>query len=131
MVTERHLWVNLADIGKKEKCFLLDAPVLPSELFSTSVEVMVEKFREVKVCSAAFKTFISQRSRSKPEQHRGPGPSESEDQRRAQMASVATRTPPPSAGGVKRKRKSKGGRQDQREVIQRCSQHSRLDQSKT
>ncbi len=31
VVTERHLWVNLADIGKKEKGFLLDAPVsLPS-----------------------------------------------------------------------------------------------------
>ncbi len=33
VVTERHLWVNLADIRKKEKGFLLDAPVLPSELF--------------------------------------------------------------------------------------------------
>ncbi len=36
VVTERHLWVNLADIGKKEKGFLLDAPVSPSELFGTS-----------------------------------------------------------------------------------------------
>ncbi len=26
-VTERHMWVNLADIGKKEKGFLLDDPV--------------------------------------------------------------------------------------------------------
>ncbi|KAK2911433.1 hypothetical protein Q8A67_003566 [Cirrhinus molitorella] len=33
VVTERHLWVNLADIGKKERGFLLDAPVSPSELF--------------------------------------------------------------------------------------------------
>ncbi len=43
VVTERHLWVNLADIGKKEKGFLLDAPVSPSELFGTSVETVVEK----------------------------------------------------------------------------------------
>ncbi len=27
VVTERHMWVNLADIGKKEKGFLLDDPV--------------------------------------------------------------------------------------------------------
>ncbi|XP_073696144.1 relaxin receptor 1 [Garra rufa] len=30
------LWVNSADIGEKEKCFLLDAPVSPSELFYSS-----------------------------------------------------------------------------------------------
>ncbi len=38
VVMERHLWVNLADLEKKEKGFLLDAPVSPSELFGTSVE---------------------------------------------------------------------------------------------
>ncbi len=31
VATERHLWVNLADIGEKEKGFLLDTPVSPSE----------------------------------------------------------------------------------------------------
>ncbi|KAL0150361.1 hypothetical protein M9458_054363 [Cirrhinus mrigala] len=40
VVTERHLWVNLADIGRKEKGFLLSVPVLPSELFGTSVEML-------------------------------------------------------------------------------------------
>ncbi len=35
VVTERHLWVDLADLEKKEKGFLLDAPVSPSELFGT------------------------------------------------------------------------------------------------
>ncbi len=44
VVTERHLWVNLADLRKKEKGFLLDAPISPSELFGTSVETVVEKF---------------------------------------------------------------------------------------
>ncbi len=84
VVTERHLWVNLADIGKKERGFLLDAPVSPSELSGTSVETVVEKFREARAHSAAFKTFIPRRSRSEPEQSRGPGPSWSEEQRWAQ-----------------------------------------------
>ncbi len=45
VVTEKHLWVNLADLERKEKGFLLDAPVSPSKLFGTSVETVVEKFR--------------------------------------------------------------------------------------
>ncbi len=73
VVTERHLWVNLADLEKKEKGFLLDAPVSPSKLFGTSVETVVQKFREARARSAAFKTFIPRRSRSQPEQSRGPG----------------------------------------------------------
>ncbi|ROI16570.1 hypothetical protein DPX16_22547 [Anabarilius grahami] len=47
VATERRLWLNLPDIGEKEKGFLLDAPVLPSELLGTSVEAVVGKFREV------------------------------------------------------------------------------------
>ncbi|KAL0180337.1 hypothetical protein M9458_025779, partial [Cirrhinus mrigala] len=97
VVTERHLWVNLADLGKKERGFLLDAPVSPSELFGTSVETVFEKFREAKGRSAAFQTFIPRRSRSEPEQYGGPGP-------QAQKTSVATRAPPPPAGGSGRKR---------------------------
>ncbi len=74
VVTERHLWVNLADLEKKEKGFLLDAPVSPSERFGTSVETVVEKFKEARARSAAFETFIPRRPRSEPEQSRGPGP---------------------------------------------------------
>ncbi len=44
--------------------------------------MVVEKFKEVKVRSAAFRSFIPQRSRSEPEQQNGPGLSRSEDQRR-------------------------------------------------
>ncbi|KAL0177086.1 hypothetical protein M9458_025980, partial [Cirrhinus mrigala] len=44
---------------KKEKGFLLDAPV---SLFGTSVETVIEKFREAKARSAAFKTFIPRRT---------------------------------------------------------------------
>ncbi len=112
VVTERHLWVNLADIGKKEKGFLLDAPVSPSELFGSSVEMVVEKFGETK---ARFKFFIPRRSRSEPEQRRGPGPSRSEDQRWAQKAHVVTRA---GLGRARGRRGSKIGRQDLREVIQ-------------
>ncbi len=98
VITERHLWVNLADIGRKEKDLLLDAPVSPSELFGTSVKTVVEKFREAKARSSAFKTFIPRRSRSEPEQSRGPGPSPSGDQRWAQKAIVAARAAPLPAG---------------------------------
>ncbi len=124
VVTERHLWVNLAD--------LLDMPISPSELFGTSVETVVEKFREARARSAAFETFIPRRSRSEPEQSRGPGPAWSEDRRRAQKASVATRAPPPPAGRARGRYRSRRGRRDLREVIQtkRSQQCSRPDWSK-
>ncbi len=132
VVTERHLWVNLADLDKKEKSFILDAPISSSELFDTSVERVVEKFREARARSAAFKTFIPRGSGSEPEQSRGPGPSWSEDRRWAQKASVMTRAPPPPAGRGRERYRSKRGRQDLRKVIQmkRPQQCSHLDQSK-
>ncbi|KAI2645290.1 NADP-dependent malic enzyme, chloroplastic [Labeo rohita] len=103
---------------RKEMGFLLDAPVLPSEHFGTSVETVVERFREAKARSAAFKTLIRRKTRSEPKQQKGPGPSRSEDRRRAQKTSVVTRAPPPPSGGSGRWCESKGGRQDLREVIQ-------------
>ncbi len=120
VVTEKHLWVNLAD------------PVSPSKLFGTSVETVLEKFREARARSAAFKTFIPRRSRSEPEQSRGPGSSWSEDQRRAQKANVATRAPRPPTGRDRGRYRSKRGRQDLRKVIQteHPQQRSHLDQSK-
>ncbi len=81
VATERNLWMNLADIGEKEKRFLLDAPVSPSELFGTSVETVVEKFKKTKARSAAFKSCIPRRSKSEPERRGGPGPSRSADRR--------------------------------------------------
>ncbi len=105
VATERHLWMNLADIGEKEKRFLLDAPVSPSELFGTSVETVVEKFREAKARSAAFKSCLPRRSRSEPERQGGPGPSRSENQRQGQVISVANRGPPPRRSRSQRRRK--------------------------
>ncbi|XP_016111538.1 kinesin-like protein KIF26A [Sinocyclocheilus grahami] len=63
VVMERHLWVSLVVIGLKEKGFLLDAPGSPSELFGTSVEIVVVRFKEAKTCSAAFISFIPRGSR--------------------------------------------------------------------
>ncbi len=97
--------MNLADIGEKEKRFLLDAPVSPSELFGTSVETVVEKFREAKARSAAFKSCLPRRSRSEPERQGGPGPSRSENQRQGQVISVANRGPPPRRSRSQRRRK--------------------------
>lgn len=37
---ERHLWLNLADIGEEEKNSLLESPVLASKLFGKSVETV-------------------------------------------------------------------------------------------
>ncbi len=105
VATERHLWMNLADIGEKEKRFLLDAPVSPSELFGTSVETVVEKFREAKARSAAFKSCLPHRSRSEPERQGGPGPSRSENQRQGQVISVTNRGPPLRRSRSQRRRK--------------------------
>lgn len=35
MATERHLWINLAEIGKKKKQFIFDLPVSPSVLINS------------------------------------------------------------------------------------------------
>lgn len=55
VATEGYLWVNLTDIGERDKKVIL---------FDTSVETVLRKFGEAKVRSAAFKTFISCQSRS-------------------------------------------------------------------
>lgn len=74
----------------EKKGFLLDAPVFPCELFSTSIEMVVKKFKEAKSHTVAFKSFIPLRSRSEPKQKRGPDPSRSKDQTQAQKTSVTT-----------------------------------------
>lgn len=48
IATEMHLWLYLSGIKEKDKTFLLDAPVWPSELNGTTVEMVVEKFRGVR-----------------------------------------------------------------------------------
>ncbi|RXN28006.1 Fc receptor 5 [Labeo rohita] len=50
----------LADFRKNEKASLLDAAVLPSELFGSSVEMVIEEFGKAKVHFAAFRSGRSQ-----------------------------------------------------------------------
>lgn len=53
MVTaiERHLWLNLSVLKEKERVFLFDGPVSPTDVFGTAVETVVQKFKEAKVKS--------------------------------------------------------------------------------
>lgn len=102
VATERLLWVNLVDIGEKEKGFLLDAPVLASELFGTCIEVGVE-------CSMAFKSCIPCWYESTPRQPGGLGTG----------ILVSPREPLPLRGADARDAKKK--KQDLREVLQRSS----------
>ncbi len=73
VATEKDLWVNLAEIGENEFFFLLNTPVLPLELFGTSVETVIHKFREARARSAAYESFIQRRSMS-VSKHRGTWP---------------------------------------------------------
>ncbi len=65
VVTERHLWVNLADLEKKEKGFLLDAPISPP---SFSVPQSRQWLRSLGRRERAQRP-------SKPSFQEGPGPS--------------------------------------------------------
>ena len=111
VVTERHLWVNLSGVEEKERSFLLDAPVSPSELFGTSVEAVVGKFREARARSAAYRSYIPRRSRPAPRHPGGPGPSRFEERRQGQRDSVAARAPPLGRSRTVRRRESRRKRQ--------------------
>lgn len=58
VATVRHLSVNLVVIERKEKDCLLDALISQTGLFGTSVEVVIDRFREAKEQSGAFRKFI-------------------------------------------------------------------------
>ncbi|KAL0147873.1 hypothetical protein M9458_056832, partial [Cirrhinus mrigala] len=52
VATERHLWLTLSDMKKKDTVFLLDAPLAPSGLFSNAVNSVVDRYQEARGCSA-------------------------------------------------------------------------------
>ncbi len=104
VATERHLWLNLADIGEKEKRFLLDTPVSPSELFGIFVETVVHEFREERARLAAYESFISRRSMSASKHRGGPDPSWSAGQKQGQVVSVGTRARLPPRSRSQRRR---------------------------
>lgn len=116
LATERHLLLNLEDIGRKEKRFLLDVLVSPSEWFGTSVEMEVDKFKEAKACSAAFKSLIPYRFMSAPKHGGEPGPSWSA----GQVVSDASHGPPPQRSRTQRRCESRNKKKsDLRDTIQR------------
>ncbi len=45
VVTERHLWLNLSNIKKKEKNVLMDAPISSSGLFGNAVSICIPESR--------------------------------------------------------------------------------------
>lgn len=92
---------------------------MQSELFGTSVEVVMGKFREVKAYSAAFKSCISRQSESTPKQPGGPGPSQFKDRKQGQKSSVVSQDPPLQRNRSRRRRDARKRKQDLRKVIQR------------
>ncbi len=73
-----------------------NTPAQVSLPFLPDLHAEVEKEWK-KSFSSRIYAFIPRRSRSEPEQRRGPSPSRSGDQR-SQKASVVTRAPPSPAG---------------------------------
>ncbi|ROI15732.1 hypothetical protein DPX16_20270 [Anabarilius grahami] len=61
VATERHLWLNLTEIKDKDKAFLLDAPLNPSNLFGDAISSVTDRFQEVKKQSAALRQFLPRR----------------------------------------------------------------------
>ncbi len=79
---------------------------MPSELFGTSVEMVIHKFGEARARSAAYESFIPCRFMSALKHRGGPG----------QVVSVATRGPPRTRS--QRRRQSRFRRRDLRDTIQ-------------
>lgn len=122
--------MNQADIWEKEKNFLLYEAVLPLELFGTSIETVVGKFRKAKAHSRDFKTFIPCQSRLVPRASKGSDLSRSEDHRQDQVSTASH--PTPSLWGREWRRcEAKRRKKDLREVIQsKSAQHSRVPEAK-
>lgn len=90
VVMERHQWLHFLGIKKKYKYFLLDAPISPYGLFGTSVETVVERFKEISRRCIPCK-FESRISDSFKPTDQYPGGS----LRQEQKTSVAARAPQP------------------------------------
>lgn len=85
---------------------------------STSVEMVVDKFKEATAQFAAYKRLIPCRSRSAPQIMGDPGPSGSADHRQAQRQSVATRAHPPMRSRTQKRQDLNKAKKDLREVIE-------------
>lgn len=54
VAVKQYLWLNLTEIREMEKVFLLDAPIMQSDLFGEAVSSVVDKFHTAKTQSAAL-----------------------------------------------------------------------------
>lgn len=94
VVTERHLWLDLSSLNKRDKIFLLNAPISPSGLFGDAVDAVLERFEEDKKLFPVLRQFLPRRV-----QEPATSPSrqwhELRTYREDLKASVAARLPPP------------------------------------
>ncbi|XP_026054877.1 uncharacterized protein LOC113040897 [Carassius auratus] len=91
--TERHLWLNLTAIKEKEHLCLLDSPISPSGLFGDSVNMVVNKFEEVKKHEEDFVQFFPCRTQGEGPSATQPCPLPSKT-REVKKQSVVDRDPP-------------------------------------
>lgn len=61
---EKHLWLKLTGINDRDKMFLLDAPVSPSDLFGDSVRTVITRILEAKRHAEAFDQFLPCRAQA-------------------------------------------------------------------
>ncbi len=106
VAAERHLWLTLSDMKKKDRVFLMDAPLVPSGLFGDAVDSVVDRYQEARKQAAAFQRFLPHRSiaigASGREQ---PQPCTSSSYREIQRQSVGSRAPPQQDRGRQRPKK--------------------------
>ncbi|CAM4514717.1 unnamed protein product [Leuciscus chuanchicus] len=90
-ITERHLWLMLADMSESERSVFLNAPLSPTGLFGPAVSGIVERFSEVQKASQAMNLFLPRRSSSSAGRSQNQPPARSSSQRSAQPPSSQRR----------------------------------------
>jgi hypothetical protein len=83
-LSERHLWLTLADMGDSERAAFLNAPLSPSGLFGSAVTGIVDRFSEVQKASQAMNLFLPRRASSSAGRSRDQPPARAPPQRPAQ-----------------------------------------------
>ncbi len=61
VATERHLWLNLSNIKRNDKNFLMDAPIFPLAS-GDAVKSVVERFQESAKQAAAIQKLLPRRT---------------------------------------------------------------------
>lgn len=93
VATVRHLWLNLSAMKDKDKNFLMDAPLLPPDLFSNAVNTVVKRFQEASKQTAAFQKLL-------PTALRSQGLLSRSSPKLQKPAPPKNRAPPPERRGI-------------------------------